>query len=771
MTTVTCLRRIGKRIAMGMLAFAALPTNQGNASEYCVSPHGDDANPGTVERPFRTLAKATEVLQPGDTCLLRGGRYRETIALREVGDVTRPITFAAYPGGEPVLDGTVPLDVSWERWRGQVYRAKLDRDIWQLFIDDRLVDVARWPNASLEDGSAWEMERAMRYVDRGTFKGNRLVKEKSRNGLIYDANPPARAHGNEDDEAFAKIKGTSAANQQTLADTGVDFTGAIAVLNIRHWLTWARRVTEHAAEQDHFRYDPEGTTMAKFCVYYVLGLQCLDRENEWWFDSTTRTVYLWAPAGSDPNDLAVTGKARDYAVDVRQCQGITFRGLSFFGAAPLVLDSSHVRFEDCQFRYPSTNKWLLGEFRWFDHHAGRMTEQTNNAFLFSGGSDNVLVDCVVSRCNSPVVLASDRMLIENCLFHGLEWDVNSSGGSGSVVPGSAATFRRNTVHTAGGSEGIRPGGPNSTIELNHVWGLGRLQHDGSAINIGTNVQQGTVVRFNWVHDTNRQGIRFDSTTGSAGEGGSIHHNVMWRAAGNVVKGDRHFVQNNVVFDCGGNVSFQLRTSHGQVTDMHKETLLRNNLMDSAGSRGSRIRPPMPGIKANNLIAPGAVTGNLRDPVNLDFRPKPGAAAVDAGLVTRPDDLTHPEARFEDPGCVGDSPDIGAYEHGADQYWIPGRQKAQASTPVPPDGAVGVRPDADLMFLAGRHAQRHIVWAGRAGGELRTIAELQDANIAAPGELVPGQTYRWRVDTINATGAVIRGPVWTFKVAPPEETEQ
>ena len=751
---------------MGLLIAWSAAIGPVAASEYCVSPDGDDTNAGTLEHPFQTLRRASRTLQPGDTCLLRGGRYRETLSLQGIGDKSAPITFAAYPGEEPVLDGTEPLKAAWEHWRGSIYRAQLGGDVWQLFIDDRLVDVARWPNASLEDGSAWEMERAMRYVDRGTFKGNRLVKEKSRSGLIYDANPPKRAHGNENDEAFAKIKGTGEANRQRLAETGLDFTGAVAVLNIGQWLTWARRVTQHAPGQDHFRYDPEGTRMAKYCVYYMLGLQCLDRENEWWYDSTTKTVYLWAPGGAPPSALGITGKSRDYAVELRECQGITFRGLRFFGAAPLVIDSSHVRFVGCEFRYPSTNKWLLGEFGWFTRRADKTTGRTNNPFLIHGGSGNALIDCVVSRCNSPVVLASDGIRVENCLFHELEWDVNSSGGSGSIVPGAGAVFRRNTVHTAGGSEGIRPSGPNSTIERNHVWGMGRLQHDGSAINIGTTVQRGTVVRFNWVHDTNRQGIRFDSTTTRAGEGGAIHHNVMWRAAGNVVKGDRHLVQNNTVYDCGGNVSFQLRTSHGQVTDMHQHTLLRNNLMDSAGSRGSKIRPPLPGIKKSNLIVTDAITANLRDPARLDFRPKPGTPVVDAGVATQPADLTSPLLRFDDPGFEETAPDVGAYEHGATDYWIPGRQDTQASTPVPPDRAVDVNPRADLMFLAGREAVRHIVWAGPAGGELRQVAELASPkNIATPGELASGGTYRWRVDAIRPDGTLAKGPVWTFTVAP------
>ena len=33
-------------------------------------------------------------------------------------------------------------------------------------------------------------------------------------------------------------------------------------------------------------------------------------------------------------------------------------------------------------------------------------------------------------CNSPVYLGSEGMVVENCLFSDIEWEVNSNGGSG-----------------------------------------------------------------------------------------------------------------------------------------------------------------------------------------------------------------------------------------------------------------------------------------------------------------------------------------------------
>ena len=54
--------------------------------------------------------------------------------------------------------------------------------------------------------------------------------------------------------------------------------------------------------------------------------------------------------------------------------------------------------------------------------------------------------------------------------------------------------------------------------------------------------------------------------------------------------------------------------------------------------------------------------------------------------------------------VGSAPDIGAYELGDLNYWIPGRQLDTATTPIPPDLGINVKTDADLMWLAGKNAR-------------------------------------------------------------------
>ena len=45
----------------------------------CDSPNADDNGPGTQDKPFRTISKAAEVLQPGERVVIASGIYRECV--------------------------------------------------------------------------------------------------------------------------------------------------------------------------------------------------------------------------------------------------------------------------------------------------------------------------------------------------------------------------------------------------------------------------------------------------------------------------------------------------------------------------------------------------------------------------------------------------------------------------------------------------------------------------------------------------------------------
>jgi hypothetical protein len=67
---------------------------------------GSDDDPGTEAQPWATFQHAADAAQPGDVVCFRGGTYStEEAHLTRSGSADAPITFVAYPGEAPILDG------------------------------------------------------------------------------------------------------------------------------------------------------------------------------------------------------------------------------------------------------------------------------------------------------------------------------------------------------------------------------------------------------------------------------------------------------------------------------------------------------------------------------------------------------------------------------------------------------------------------------------------------------------------------------------------
>jgi hypothetical protein len=72
---------------------------------YYVAPTGSDSGPGTLEQPWKTIQKAAQSMVAGDTVYIRAGTYNEQVVPRNSGSPGSYITYAAYPGEIPTLDG------------------------------------------------------------------------------------------------------------------------------------------------------------------------------------------------------------------------------------------------------------------------------------------------------------------------------------------------------------------------------------------------------------------------------------------------------------------------------------------------------------------------------------------------------------------------------------------------------------------------------------------------------------------------------------------
>ncbi|MEV8440552.1 carbohydrate-binding protein [Actinosynnema sp. NPDC051121] len=77
------------------------------ADALYVAVDGDDAYPGTVAAPLRTIQRAVDLAQPGFTIHVRGGTYAPStnIQLLKNGTASQPITLRAHDGERVIIDG------------------------------------------------------------------------------------------------------------------------------------------------------------------------------------------------------------------------------------------------------------------------------------------------------------------------------------------------------------------------------------------------------------------------------------------------------------------------------------------------------------------------------------------------------------------------------------------------------------------------------------------------------------------------------------------
>lgn len=89
-------------------------------ANYYVSPTGNDGNPGTIDKPFKSWDKIIDVVKAGDLVYLRGGTYYHSARCKgngcylkgKSGSTGKYIRLWAYPGETPVLDGSKMTPVS-----------------------------------------------------------------------------------------------------------------------------------------------------------------------------------------------------------------------------------------------------------------------------------------------------------------------------------------------------------------------------------------------------------------------------------------------------------------------------------------------------------------------------------------------------------------------------------------------------------------------------------------------------------------------------------
>lgn len=386
--------RIGDVARKGMVAEGAPgdevrgPESDNCTMEVFVSPNGDDANPGTLERPFKSLERARDAIRPhlgaggGRVAVrLRGGLYtvRETFRLGAEdseavwsawGDEKPIVTGAASVGPlEPVTDAAALARIVPEA-RPFVRVADLSnvpgyafspmpifgfgakkRPATVVIESGDALDIAQYPNEGFlrvkeSNGVARGLMTDQGFQQRGEM-------EKPKHGFFSDDPSLKRFKGAKD----LMVRGYWAYYWADLASRveSIDPTTGAVVMSVAEADDEPRVKTVDRAEPGN-------------PFWFLNALEALDRPGEWYIDNAERKLYVWPAQGGDvrvsvaTSDLFAADGLRDFVLrgiafeggsagglSLSGCENVAVRGCSFkgFGTTAIVVDGgSGVTIED-----------------------------------------------------------------------------------------------------------------------------------------------------------------------------------------------------------------------------------------------------------------------------------------------------------------------------------------------------------------------------------------------------------------------------------------
>lgn len=162
------LNRIVPKVGLATIAAIIWLAYPAIGGDFYVAPDGKDANPGTADKPFATVARARDAvrqkvaagLEHDVVVSIRGGVYPQTETLvfgpEDSGTEKYSITYAAVAGERVVLSGGRMI-TGWKKGEGEIWTVELPEvkaGEWyfhQLFVDGQRAIRARTPNAGVGD--------------------------------------------------------------------------------------------------------------------------------------------------------------------------------------------------------------------------------------------------------------------------------------------------------------------------------------------------------------------------------------------------------------------------------------------------------------------------------------------------------------------------------------------------------------------------------------------------------------------------------------------
>jgi hypothetical protein len=596
-----CCSRASRWIAL--VVAINLGTLHADATTYFVATNGSDANPGTnLAAPFQTIQRAATNMLAGDTCLIRAGVYHETLAPANSGSKSASITFAALSNEVVTLDGADAV-TSWTVLSNGIYQATVSWDLGpgynQVFVDGVMMHQAQYPDY----GNGDVLHPATASVTVSSVNSNVIAS------AAWSGRPDNYWAG----AWFLGGVGYAWARQsaRVLSSTGSTITLDPATETPNWWFTGSG----------------QGFLWGNFSL--------LDADNEWHLQTNTsgNTLCLRISGGGDPSTHAVEMKRRNWCVDLNDRNYITVSGLNLWAGAARLKGNGNV-LRNCQGQFLS--HFMIIRQGYYENDN---TDQGGGVMI--SGNSNIVRGCTLfNTAGSGVYSSGSSNLITRNLIYNT--DYSGTYACSIALHGSDERVTFNTAYSSG-RDIVRPEGAGADIRFNDLSKPGLLCKD-----LGVTYQwgidgKGTRIAYNWVHDNSsagdplRMGIYLDNWCCNF----IVDHNVVWNCptfTGIQINGPslNHLIYNNTLFNCDdvGTHPYDQWPSPNP-----NPAFWTNDIYQFSTS--------------NNLFLATSPQTQLVNWTNEDFRLKPSAPAINAGVVI---------PGFTD-GYTGSAPDLGAYEFG------------------------------------------------------------------------------------------------------------
>ena len=549
------------------------------AKELYVSPSGNDANPGTKDRPFKTILQAKKVAlekleKEGDSNVivwLASGIYPQAEPLvfepLKSTDKNANLIFKAEKNAKPVVSGGVHL-TGWIKnsdgiWvAGLPVNVKMLNDARELFIDGKRAVRARFPNKDyLRVKKVGEDRRTNFFFEKGDFPVPENVKNTE---LIFLHDwSVSRIAVKEIDVENNKLTAVD-----TIGTTSLDF------FRLDGWEPNPRYFLENAME-------------------------FLDSDNEWYYNSVEKKVYLKLPDNLNPNDLSISipmssGLIQLKGTENTSIKNIHFDGITFSNSAWKIPETGYCGVQACHYDpRPLSKGWAVVPSalyaEWVENCSFNNCKFENlggSGLWLSTGSRN----CLVSNCyftdisgngimigegqdrdvngepwwkSAPNQVASGNV-IENCLV--TECGKQFFGAVGIWCGLTAeTTIKKSEIYNlpySGVSVGwmwspVSTPCRKNTIEGNHIHHIMNILSDGGGIYM-LGLQPGSIIRDNHIHDVKINAGRAESNGMFLDEGITdvvVENNLIYNIAKSPLrfhKATTNLVKNNYLFCSYGN---------------------------------------------------------------------------------------------------------------------------------------------------------------------------------------------------------------------------